>query len=187
MLFSDVLESRRLLADAFGIAALVLVDATNDRDLMPLHHGQVITLEELPTRNLTVRATTYGPTESVRFNHLGRRVWTENHEPFALHGDTDGDYNGGALAPAIHRLVVESFAEDSAQGAAGEAVAISFLVRETAPDSPPEFDGPIVIERVRSATYGRPLRRIDSRAAEAAVRDFLAAKSGPAVASCVAM
>ena len=34
---------------------------------------------------------------------------------------------------------------------------------------------PIVIERVRSATYGRPLRRIDSRAAEAAVRDFLAA------------
>lgn len=67
----------------------------------------------------------------MRFAYDGdARVHVENVPPFALFGDTSGDYDHGAFSPGKHTLAATPFTENSANGDAGVSLAIAFVVAQ---------------------------------------------------------
>ncbi len=119
------------------ISLFKLVDATSDKDLQMLRDGALIDLRILPTR-LTIRADAYPETlddsfygsivQSVRFELDGLPVRVENSPPYALGGDTKGDYASVILTPGAHTLTAIPYAADDATGAQGLAKTIYFDV-----------------------------------------------------------
>jgi hypothetical protein len=119
------------------ISLFTLVDAEQDRDVRILKDGDTLSLSELP-RRLNVRTDAYpetlaesfygGIVESVRFELDGVPVRTENAQPFAPGGDTDGNYATFALTLGSHTLTAIPFDGASASGKQGEVKSVSFEV-----------------------------------------------------------
>jgi CubicO group peptidase (beta-lactamase class C family) len=130
----------QMVADAMGAAppppaaptvtGFTLVNADSDADLGPLSNGATLNLATLPTRNLNVRANTNPPTTgSVRFGldgNAGYRV--ESAAPYALAGDSGGNYNPWTPAVGSHALSGTAFSGPGATGTAGATATISFTV-----------------------------------------------------------
>ncbi len=123
---------------AMAVTGFVLVNADTDRDLGPLADGATINLAALPTRNLNVRAETSPPTVgSVRFGYDGNPNFrTENVAPYALAGDTSGNYYPWTPAVGAHALSATPFSGSGATGSAGTSKAITFHVIDQA-NTPP--------------------------------------------------
>jgi hypothetical protein len=120
------------------VTALTLINAdTNEPQVIPgtdsavISDNATIDLSALPTRNLNVRADTVSAA-SVRFDYDSTSAFrTESLPPFALAGDTDGNYSAWTPAPGGHILVATPFPATSASGAQGTAVAVHFTVMDT--------------------------------------------------------
>lgn len=115
------------LADVpLEVTALTLVDAASDRDLRTVRAGDTIDLATLPTRDLNIRASTNWPTGSVVFDLDGVAGFrTETAKPFALFGQTGGDYAVGSLAVGSHSVTATPFATG---GGTGTALSVTFNV-----------------------------------------------------------
>jgi hypothetical protein len=125
------------------VTGVTLIDADRDQPIAafdPMQDGQVINLALLPTDQLNIRADT-DPAQvgSVRFS-LDGAVSTENVAPYALRGDTDGDYNGWTPALGAHRLEVTAYTQPNAGGLAGQALVLDFEVVDD-PEQPDGGDG----------------------------------------------
>ncbi len=85
-----------------------LIDASTDLPVAGYLSmaGQVtIDLAKLPSRHLNVRANTSGSVSSVRFDLNRRRGFAEERvRPFALAGDSDGNYNAWKPEPGDYRI-----------------------------------------------------------------------------------
>jgi hypothetical protein len=114
------------------ITSVVLVDADADVDISELTDGMVLNLTTLPTRNLNIRATGNPDTESVQFELTGPspRTQTESTEPFALFGDSNGDFHSEPLSVGQYTLVVTPYTENGLGGSAGNPVTINFEIIE---------------------------------------------------------
>ncbi len=114
--------------DAPMVTGLVLVDAATDADIAPLTDGSTLDLGTLPA-GLNVRAEVGGAVKSVTFS-LNNDSYhrTENVAPFALFGDTAGDYFGATFNEGVNTLAVTPFDQSMAKGAAGTTLEISFNV-----------------------------------------------------------
>src|SRR5687768_6342401 len=79
---------------AQAVTSFTLVNADTNQDIGPLSGGSTVNLAALPTRNLNVRANTNPATVgSVRFGLDGVSSYrVESVGPYALAGDTAGDY-----------------------------------------------------------------------------------------------
>ncbi len=120
-----------------SVASLTLVNADSDADLGPLTSGAVLNLATLPTRNLNVRANASNAA-SVRFGLDGNASYrTESSAPFALAGDTAGNYNAWTPAVGSHSLSATPFSGTGATGTAGPALSVSFTVVDDASNTPP--------------------------------------------------
>src|SRR5215213_6600985 len=88
--FVEPLEGRQLLADVSG---LTLINAATDMVIGPLTNGATIDLRtagsQLSVRAQVTPATTSG---SAVFTLDGVKIRTENAVPYAIQGDTNGDY-----------------------------------------------------------------------------------------------
>jgi len=117
---------------SMAVTGFVLVNAETDEDLGPLENGVTIRLSSLPTRNLNVRANTSPSTVgSVRFAYDGNPNFrTENAAPYALAGDTSGDYYPWTPAVGSHGLGATPYSQSGGGGAAGEPLSITFVVVE---------------------------------------------------------
>jgi hypothetical protein len=122
-----------------SVASFTLVNADTDADLGPLAHGQTINLRTLPTRNLNVRANTSpAVVGSVRFTFSGTPATaTESSAPYALAGDTGGNYNAWTPSLGSHTLSATPYSGSGATGTAGTALTISFTVIDQDPPSGP--------------------------------------------------
>jgi hypothetical protein len=116
------------------VTGFTLINADTDADIGPLGNGATINLATLPTRNLNVRANTSPATVgSVRFGYDGNATYgTENGAPYALAGDTSGNYNAWRPAVGSHSLSATPYALSNAGGAAGASKTISFTVIDDA-------------------------------------------------------
>jgi hypothetical protein len=75
---------------------------------MDLNNGDTINLIALPTRSINIRANTdSNALDSVKLVLSGStsNTRTEGKVPYALWGDTKGNYNSGALKTGAHTLV----------------------------------------------------------------------------------
>lgn len=113
-----------------AVTSFTLINADSDGDIGPLVSGQTINLAGLPTRRLNVRANTSPATVgSVRFGYDGNgRYRTENSPPYALAGDSSGDYKPWTPSVGSHSLSATPYTQSSAGGTAGKPLTLTFSV-----------------------------------------------------------
>ncbi len=117
-----------------AVVSFTLIDADTDQPVPgyeQLSDGAIIDSASLPTAHLNVRANTSPATVgSVRFGFDGNaNARTETGAPYALFGDTAGDYAPGVLSKGVHTLTGTPYTRGSAGGTAGTSLTISFTVR----------------------------------------------------------
>ena len=113
-----------------AIAGLTLVNADTDQDIQPLYDGVVVNLDAIGTTNLTVRADVVGTVASVKLDLTGSRTTTriENTVPYALAGNTNGNYAPYTLGIGAYRLKAQSYSATNAGGSAGGGMDIEFVI-----------------------------------------------------------
>ncbi|RAJ90019.1 putative secreted protein (Por secretion system target) [Larkinella arboricola] len=113
-----------------AILGLQLLNADNGNIVEPLTDGQVVNLDALPTRVLTIQAQASAGTRSVRFNLDGvqHRTQTESVVPFTLFGNTDHSFRGWTPPLGRYSLSVTPFSQAAAGGSQGALLTISFTV-----------------------------------------------------------
>jgi hypothetical protein len=108
-----------------------LINAGTDVAIQTLTNGSTLSLSTLPTRNLNVRAdTSPASVGSVVFALTGTqtRNQTETTPPYALFGDTNGDYAPWIPAVGSYTLKGTPFSGASGGGSAGTALTVTFTV-----------------------------------------------------------
>jgi hypothetical protein len=120
------------------VTGLSLVDADADSVIGPLADGATIDLSSLPTNRLNVLAEVDPATVgSVAFELDDEPRRVENAAPYALAGDSGGDYRAWTPEPGSHRLRVTAFSDSSASGTAGTPITVEFAVVTEPPPPPP--------------------------------------------------
>ncbi|HYO66249.1 MAG TPA: vanadium-dependent haloperoxidase [Archangium sp.] len=114
-----------------AITSFTLIDADTDQPVSafnPLLNGAVLRLADLPP-NLNIRANVFGTPSvgSVRFTYDGTTTH-DNSSPFALGGDTAGDYPPFALTPGTHVLTATPYNFDNGSGVGGVPLTLRFTV-----------------------------------------------------------
>jgi len=122
-------------AENLVVTGFALVDADTDEPLEGFANveGDVtVELSKLPTRNIDVVAHLKKRLAgSVRFAMDGKSNYqTENVAPYALEGDTNGDFNGRRLKPGTYRITATPFARSGARGPEGKSVTLTLSVVE---------------------------------------------------------
>ena len=104
----------------------------------PLPSGATLDLAKLPTRNLNIRANTNPATVgSVRFALDGNSSYrTETAPPYALAGDTSGDYSPWTPSVGSHSVTATPYSGAGGAGTAGTALTIAFTVACDPPAAP---------------------------------------------------
>jgi hypothetical protein len=116
-----------------AVTGFALINADTDQPVAgydPLLSGAVLDLSALPTRNLNVRANTSpAAVGSVRFGYDGNANFrTENAGPYALAGDTGGNYYAWTPASGTHSLTATPWSGSGATGTMGTPLTITFSV-----------------------------------------------------------
>ncbi|MEO1367794.1 MAG: DUF5060 domain-containing protein, partial [Acidobacteriota bacterium] len=132
---------------AADVTSFTLIDAGADQPIAahdPLVDGATLDLQALPS-TLSVRANVSGAVGSVEFVLSGAQSHgqTESVAPYALFGDTDGDYDPWSPAPGTYDLVARSFTGSGGSGTAGADFAISFTLEDAS--APPDGDGDVTV------------------------------------------
>ena len=126
------------VAQEDAVTRFVLVNADSDADIGPLNDGDTIYMGLLDTANLNVRAvTTPATVGSVRFALDGNANFrTESVAPYALAGDSGGNYNPWTPAFGAHVLTATPFTGSGAGGTAGAGLTVRFTVEAGDPGLP---------------------------------------------------
>jgi MYXO-CTERM domain-containing protein len=118
------------------VTSLTLINADSDQPIGtfdPLLDGDTLNLAFLPTRNLNIRANVAGNAGSVVFGLDGNANFqTESTAPYALAGDTSGDYAAWTPSVGKHTITATPYDAAGGKGTAGQAYSISFTVSDDA-------------------------------------------------------
>ncbi len=127
LLFLMVLMASAAMAAVDGFT---LINADSNQALGPLPDGIEIDLASISTRNLNIRADTSGTVSSVSFTLSGaeNRTHSEGVAPYALFGDSSGDYN--AWTPTVGTYLLSADAD-------GSVYSIAFGVVDGGGSQPP--------------------------------------------------
>ncbi|MGB3466070.1 MAG: ThuA domain-containing protein [Cyclobacteriaceae bacterium] len=116
------------LPDGLSVADFLLVDADSDLDIGTLNDGDTLNLFYLPNLNVRVE-TNPDSVGSVGFAYNGDPGFaTENIKPYALAGDTGGDYKPFTFAIGANSLKATPFSTNNRGGDIGQADSVSFYV-----------------------------------------------------------
>jgi endoglucanase len=113
------------------VSSLTLIDADADEPIKafnPMVQNASINLNVLPSKLLNIQANVAGTVGSVRFELNGKVMRTDNGKPFALAGDTGGDFLEWQPAQGNYKLVATPFAQSNGGGAAGQPYTLDFKV-----------------------------------------------------------
>ncbi|MDX2306037.1 MAG: S8 family serine peptidase [Microscillaceae bacterium] len=117
-------------AQLITVAKLTLIDADNDREITVLSEGQIIQLDNLDTRTLSILATTSPAViGSIKFELIGAVSHTQSESiaPFTLFGDKAGpDYLGRVLSPGQYTILATPYSEAGLKGKADIPLRINF-------------------------------------------------------------
>jgi len=113
-----------------------LIDADTDLPITGFESitgDTTINLATLPTPNLNIRANTIGNIGSVKFELDGDANFrTESASPYALFGDSNGDYGAGMFELGAHLLTATPFANSGGGGMAGVPLTVILTFIEDA-------------------------------------------------------
>ena len=119
-------------ASSSQVVSLTLVNAATDQDIRPLVNGDVVNLAVTGT-SLNIRANVSGSVGSVRFGLDGNTNFrTESTAPYALAGDSSGNYEAWTPALGSHSLTATPYSASGATGTVGIPLSIGFTVTNAA-------------------------------------------------------
>ncbi|MGB0717366.1 MAG: PKD domain-containing protein, partial [Phycisphaerae bacterium] len=124
------------------VVSFTLINADTNEPIEtfdPFVDGALLNFPDLPTTNLSVRANTDpSPTGSVRFAlDDNDNFQTENLLPYAIAGDSNGNYNPWTPDVGIRVLTATPFTSSNGNGTAGTPLSITFFVTDM--DDPPNM------------------------------------------------
>ncbi|MEL6190778.1 MAG: choice-of-anchor D domain-containing protein, partial [Bacteroidota bacterium] len=123
----------------------VLVNSDTNEDIMVLEDEAEIDLT-IVGRALNIRAEVLcgDKTESMRLVLTGAqsRTRTENKAPYALAGDSNGNYSNQNFVPGDYMLRATPYTEKNAQGDAGTQLSITFTVQNGGRATQTGFEDP---------------------------------------------
>jgi glucose/arabinose dehydrogenase len=125
-----------------SVTSFTLINADNDQSIPgydPIASGANLNLAMLPTRNLNIRANTNpSPVGSVRFGlDTAANYGTDNTAPYALAGDTNGNYIAWTPTVGSHTVTATPYTAADAGGTAGTAASLTFNVTDKRKGKPP--------------------------------------------------
>ncbi len=128
--FNCILISIEVGGGDTPFTGFTLINADTDTPIQAVTCGGRIDLSNLPTNNLDIRADARGSLGSVRFTLSGptSRTQTENFAPYALFGDSGGDFHGGTFSPGDYELTATAFSESGGGGDNLGSLTIEFSV-----------------------------------------------------------
>lgn len=178
---SAVLLPRMALAQS-AVTSFTLINADSNQPIAafdPFIDGAVLDLRTLPSPRLNVRANVSGTVGSVLFgldDNPNARM--ESVAPFALAGDTDGNYNPWTPSPGPHTLTATPFTAGGGGGSAGTPLTITFTVVTAPTPTPGPEPAPAVDVHTYVAVDGVVTVEVESQppaddwSAETAIRGF---------------
>jgi hypothetical protein len=118
------------------VTSVTLVNANNEQDIQTITNNQAIVLSQLPTNSLNIRANISGSVQSVSFQLTGTQTQNavENVSPYALYGDTSGNYFGNTFVPGNYTLSITPLVGGNP---AGPVFTVSFSFVASAPTPTP--------------------------------------------------
>ena len=118
-----------------SVISFTLVDATNDVPIRTLVDGDIIDINSLPTTNLSIVANTTDDTESVRLELTGAKTkgQTENFAPYALYGDSSGNYAGSNFIIGNYNIFATPYSANGLGGTAGTPLSVNFELSDQDP------------------------------------------------------
>ncbi|MDQ4139120.1 MAG: T9SS type A sorting domain-containing protein [Bacteroidota bacterium] len=122
------------------VVSFTLINADTDNAIQTIEDGSTITLSNLPTQNLNIRANTSpSVVGSVKFVLDGPQALTktENSAPYALFEETDGDYKSWTPSTGSYTLSATPYSGDDGGGTAGPSLSISFNVKSSTSTTQP--------------------------------------------------
>ncbi|WP_265991515.1 putative Ig domain-containing protein [Larkinella insperata] len=114
-----------------AVISFSLINATSDQEIRVLTPGEQINLATLASKSINIRANTNPVTVgSVRMVLGGKqnRTQTDNGAPYALFGDSNGNYNNWTPATGSYTLTGTPYTASGGGGTAGVPLSISFTV-----------------------------------------------------------
>jgi len=118
-----------------SVISFTLVNAGNEQDIMNLMEGDIIDINSLPTTNLNIRANTTDDTESVRLVLSGAKSkgQTENFAPYALYGDSSGNYAGSNFIIGNYTILATPYSANGLNGTQGTPLTVNFQLSDQDP------------------------------------------------------
>jgi len=110
------------------VTGFTLIDTRSNRAIGALKDGAILDRTKTGAA-VSLRADVSDGVRSVRFAVDGRVVQTESTPPYAISGDTEGNYNPWRIAPGRHTLTATPFTQKGAKGKPGKPLSISITVK----------------------------------------------------------
>lgn len=120
------------------VTGFTLINADTDLPVTNREHlvgNVVLAIDNLPA-NLALRANTVGTVGSVKFGVDGNANFkTESTPPYAVFGDSGGNYGPWTLTNGLHKITATPYAAGAATGTAGSTttLTITLLATNSAP------------------------------------------------------
>jgi len=108
------------------VEKFILVDAETNREITTITNGATISLSALNVKKINIKAATGSGVKSVAFKMDGKSGRIENDVPFAIGGDTKGDYNSYYLALGTHTVSATPYSQVGKKGAEGSTLSVTF-------------------------------------------------------------
>ncbi|MCL6260786.1 Ig-like domain-containing protein [Aquiflexum sp. TKW24L] len=124
-----------------SISGFTLVNADTDSDIITISNGTTIDINQIKGINLNIRVNT-NPTPvgsvSIKLSGPVSESITENVVPYALFGDSRGNYNGKILPEGNYILEAIPYSESNLAGTKGNLLSIGFTIGQKviAPTAP---------------------------------------------------
>ncbi len=115
-----------------SVNEIVLVNAVTDTEIGPLTNGMEITMQAGDEINVVAKVS--GDVGSVVFDLNGTKFSTENYAPYALAGDSGGDYKPWSVAAGSYSLTVKPYDAMNGQGETCAARTVNFTIVKEGPE-----------------------------------------------------
>lgn len=113
------------------VMTLNMINAKTEEVIRPMKEQDVFNLAEIGTFAVNIQAvTTPGTIGSVVFKLNGKVHRIENQAPYAMFGDTNGDYETWYPKPGVYTVEAIPFSEPWGMGFAGESMISTFRIKK---------------------------------------------------------
>ena len=128
----DVGAYEQVRCTGTSVTGLVLINPDTDQAIGPLTPGMEVNYTQLGTRNINVRADVSATVGSVVFGFDSNASYrVENTAPYAIAGDTTGDYHAWTPGAGSHTVTATPYSGSSGGGTAGCALTVPFTVKDS--------------------------------------------------------